>query len=205
MELLAGHPVFPCLLLEDTSASTASAALTPSGPRASPLLWGISSTGHPTIPAQKQRNRPPQKVLCWHSLALCRDLLSCCHLFKVAAHHSRFSPASMKQPLFVTASHHTSPAEPPLSGCYCPSTGITCTAKSHLFFPYIFALPVGYQHQECQAPPSSQESKRAALAAKAVPLLPVTSSLHLQGPGAGLYAHCWAWAEQRLPIVLHCT
>lgn len=55
------------------------------------------------------------------------------------------------------------------------------------------------------SPLSPQEGRRAALAATAVPHLPVTSSLHLQGPGVGLCACCQAWAEQRLPIVLHCT
>lgn len=62
-----------------------------------------------------------------------------------------------------------------------------------------------YQRWEGRAAPSSQEGRGAALAGSAFPCLPITSSIHLWGPAAGLYACCCAFAEQRLPIVLHCT
>lgn len=172
MELLADHPIFPSLLLEDASASAAGAALTPSGPRAPPLLWGINGTRHPTISAHKQQDQPPQKVLCWHPLALHRDLLSCCHLFKVSARDSRFSPASVKQPLFVTT-------HPQLSHLCQAATVLPQASPALPSLIFSFFTYLGYQHQECH--PSSQESRRAALAAEAVPPPP----RHLQPPPSG--------------------
>lgn len=174
MELLAGHPIFPSLLLECTSASAAGAALTPLGPRAPPLLWGINGTGCSTISAHKQQDQPPQKSCAGSPQGppeLPSPVQGGCSPLQVQPSQCEATPVC----------HHTSPAEPPLSGCYRPSTGITCTAKSHLFFLYIFALQVGHQHQECQGSPSSQESRRAALAAEAVPPPP----RHLQPPPSG--------------------
>lgn len=94
---------------------------------------GSGSTGLPIVPTTPQ---PPQKGQ--HAPVLHRDLLSCRHLPKVAAHQSsltqRITPASTKQLPFSIASWITSPPKPPSSGCCRSSVGITCAAKSHLLF-----------------------------------------------------------------------
>lgn len=143
--LLASLPVFPPrLLAEGAAASAAGAALTPPGPRATPLLRG--STGHPAVPAHRQRDQPPRKVPC-PSAALgspqgTPELLSpargSCSPVQV---QPGGDPSQHEATPVCISSQPTSPAKPPSAGCYRSSAGITCAAKSHLFFLYIFALP----------------------------------------------------------------
>lgn len=130
------------------------------------------------------------------------DLLPVCLLFLWVAH---FSPILLPQAAPASAAGAAlTPLGPPLHGCSCSPHSITFAAYSPL--PCLNTHTQGpYQRWEGWAAPSSQEGRGAALAGSAFPHLPITSSIHLWGLVVGLYARCWAFAEQRLPIVLHCT
>lgn len=116
--------------------------------------------------------------------------VTCLRQLLTTAVHARGHPSQHKASLIC----HCQPAYRPnqatlTSSAPSPSAGIACSAKSHLFLS-AHMHSGGVSAPGTPSPPSPQEGRRAALAARAVPHLPVTSSLHLWGPAVGLCACC---------------